>query len=83
MDIDCPRLAGVLGKPIRHSLSPVIHNAGYVAAGLTGCIACSLAALNFAARYSPELKASLDRAEKPNVEWIDYDWRLNSKANQR
>ncbi|MGH3655427.1 MAG: shikimate dehydrogenase [Micromonosporaceae bacterium] len=28
--------AGVFGKPIGHSLSPVIHNAGYVAAGLAG-----------------------------------------------
>lgn len=28
--------AAVLGKPIAHSLSPVIHNAGYAAAGLTG-----------------------------------------------
>ena len=28
------RRAGVLGKPIGHSLSPVIHNAGYAAAGL-------------------------------------------------
>jgi shikimate dehydrogenase len=27
--------AGVLGQPIAHSLSPVIHNAGYAAAGLT------------------------------------------------
>lgn len=27
--------AGVLGKPIGHSLSPVVHNAGYAAAGLT------------------------------------------------
>lgn len=27
--------AAVLGTPIRHSLSPVIHNAGYAAAGLT------------------------------------------------
>jgi shikimate dehydrogenase len=26
----------VLGQPIGHSLSPVIHNAGYVAAGLSG-----------------------------------------------
>jgi shikimate dehydrogenase len=26
----------VLGKPIAHSLSPVIHNAGFAAAGLTG-----------------------------------------------
>lgn len=28
--------AAVLGRPISHSLSPVIHNAGYEAAGLTG-----------------------------------------------
>ncbi|GGM41512.1 shikimate 5-dehydrogenase [Micromonospora sonchi] len=28
--------AAVVGKPIAHSLSPVIHNAGYAAAGLTG-----------------------------------------------
>ena len=28
--------AAVLGKPIGHSLSPVIHNAGYAAAGLSG-----------------------------------------------
>lgn len=28
--------AAVLGKPIAHSLSPVIHSAGYVAAGLSG-----------------------------------------------
>ncbi|MEV4812490.1 shikimate dehydrogenase [Micromonospora avicenniae] len=30
------RRAAVLGKPIGHSLSPLIHNAGYAAAGLTG-----------------------------------------------
>lgn len=29
------RYAGVLGKPVAHSLSPVIHRAGYAAAGLT------------------------------------------------
>lgn len=28
--------AAVLGKPVAHSLSPVIHTAGYAAAGLTG-----------------------------------------------
>ncbi|MCI4065443.1 shikimate dehydrogenase [Micromonospora sp. R77] len=28
--------AAVVGKPIAHSLSPVIHTAGYAAAGLTG-----------------------------------------------
>jgi shikimate dehydrogenase len=30
--------AAVLGKPIAHSLSPVIHNAGYAAAGLSGWV---------------------------------------------
>ncbi|MFD6565983.1 shikimate dehydrogenase [Micromonospora profundi] len=42
----------MLGKPIAHSLSPVIHTAGYVAAGLTGwsytrieCAAAELPAL--------------------------------------
>nr|WP_239679402.1 shikimate dehydrogenase [Natronosporangium hydrolyticum] len=29
------RRAAVLGKPVGHSLSPAIHNAGYAAAGLT------------------------------------------------
>jgi shikimate dehydrogenase len=31
---DPPRRAAVCGKPIGHSLSPVIHSAGYAAAGL-------------------------------------------------
>jgi shikimate dehydrogenase len=31
-----PRWAAVLGKPIAHSLSPVLHNTGFAAAGLTG-----------------------------------------------
>lgn len=30
------RRAAVLGKPVRHSLSPVIHNTGYAAAKLAG-----------------------------------------------
>ena len=30
------RRAAVLGKPVGHSLSPVLHNAGYAAAGLAG-----------------------------------------------
>lgn len=30
------RKAAVLGKPVGHSLSPVLHNAGYAAAGLEG-----------------------------------------------
>lgn len=31
-----PRRAAVLGKPIAHSLSPVLHGAAYAALGLTG-----------------------------------------------
>lgn len=31
-----PRRAAVLGSPVRHSLSPVLHTAGYSAAGLAG-----------------------------------------------
>lgn len=46
------RRAAVCGKPIAHSLSPVIHNAGFAAAGLSGwayssfeCAEADLAAL--------------------------------------
>ena len=46
------RFAAVLGSPIGHSLSPVIHSAGYAAAGLTGwsyraheCVEAGLAGL--------------------------------------
>jgi uncharacterized membrane protein YdjX (TVP38/TMEM64 family) len=39
--------------------------------------------LNFAARYSPQLKAALDAGRKPKVEWLDYDWTLNGKENRR
>lgn len=35
-EVDARDRAAVLGKPIGHSLSPVIHNAGYAAAGLDG-----------------------------------------------
>lgn len=39
--------------------------------------------LNFAARYSPELKKALDAGKEPKIEWLDYDWTLNSKENKR
>ncbi|HEX5540143.1 MAG TPA: shikimate dehydrogenase [Micromonospora sp.] len=53
------RRAAVLGKPIAHSLSPVIHNAGYAAAGLTGwsytAIECAEAELpDLVAGFGPE-----------------------------
>lgn len=34
--MSAPRKAGVLGSPVAHSLSPVLHNAAYAALGLTG-----------------------------------------------
>jgi shikimate dehydrogenase len=53
------RRTAVLGKPIAHSLSPVIHNAGYRGAGLAGwsyeaieCAECELADL--LAGFGPE-----------------------------
>lgn len=33
----------------------------------------------FAARYSPDLKQTLDAGRKPKVEFLDYDWSLNAK----
>ncbi|WP_277068624.1 shikimate dehydrogenase [Saccharomonospora viridis] len=36
MSTVAPRRAGVLGSPVRHSLSPVLHNAAYAALGLDG-----------------------------------------------
>jgi len=51
--------AAVLGKPVAHSLSPVIHNAGYAAAGLHGwhytALECGEAELaDFVRRLGPE-----------------------------
>jgi shikimate dehydrogenase len=48
--------AAVLGKPIAHSLSPVIHNAGYAAAGLIGW---SYTRIECAASELPGLVAGL------------------------
>src|SRR6266540_1946641 len=62
---ECPSVcamasrAAVLGKPVAHSLSPVIHNAGYAAAGLTHwrytAVECAEAELvDLVARLGPE-----------------------------
>jgi shikimate dehydrogenase len=50
------RRAAVCGKPIAHSLSPVIHNAGFAAAGLTGW---SYTAIECAETELPDLVAAL------------------------
>jgi len=39
--------------------------------------------LDFAARYSPELKKMIDGGTKPRIEWLGYDWKLNDKTNRR
>ncbi len=39
--------------------------------------------VDYAARYSPELKRALDAGRKIKVRWLDYDWNLNSKKNTR
>lgn len=38
-------------------------------------------ALKFAARYSEGLKNALEASREPRIEWLDYDWRLNSREN--
>ena len=38
--------------------------------------------LDFAARYSPELKRVIDGGTKPRIEWLNYDWKLNDKTNR-
>ncbi|MEV6344595.1 shikimate dehydrogenase [Actinoplanes sp. NPDC051851] len=53
------RRAAVLGKPIAHSLSPVIHRAGFTASGLTGwsyeAIECAESELpDLVAGFGPE-----------------------------
>jgi shikimate dehydrogenase len=51
-----PHRAAVLGKPVAHSLSPVLHNAGYAAAGLAGW---TYTAIECAEAELPDLVAGL------------------------
>jgi uncharacterized membrane protein YdjX (TVP38/TMEM64 family) len=37
----------------------------------------------FGARYSPELKQALASGSLPPIEWLPYDWKLNSLANKQ
>jgi len=39
--------------------------------------------LQFAARFSPELKQALENDASPRVEWLPYDWKLNSAKNKQ
>ena len=39
--------------------------------------------LQFAARYSPELKQALANDALPRIEWLPYDWKLNSVEIKR
>ncbi len=39
--------------------------------------------LEFAARYSVSLKSTLDKDTKPRIKWLDYDWTLNDRTNNR
>ncbi len=39
--------------------------------------------LDYAARYVPQLESALSSGRKPKIEWLDYDWAINSKANAR
>jgi uncharacterized membrane protein YdjX (TVP38/TMEM64 family) len=39
--------------------------------------------LNFAARYSSELRAALGAGDRPRIEWLDYDWSLNNLERVR
>lgn len=38
--------------------------------------------LQFASQYSPPLRAAMKRGNKPSIDWVPYDWRLNSVANR-
>lgn len=38
--------------------------------------------LDFAAGYSPALRSQLDQGDRPVVNWIDYDWKLNDVKNR-
>lgn len=39
--------------------------------------------LQFAARWSPALRADLEREREVDVRWLDYDWRLNEPGSPK
>ena len=38
--------------------------------------------LDYAGRYAPKVAKALDAGDTPRIEWLDYDWSLNSTANR-
>lgn len=38
--------------------------------------------LKYAAQYAPELRQALEKGKRLTIEWIDYDWSLNSVQNK-
>ncbi len=38
--------------------------------------------LDYAARYVPELKQAIDSGRHPDIQWLEYDWTLNSVENK-
>ncbi|MCZ6494518.1 MAG: DUF547 domain-containing protein, partial [Planctomycetota bacterium] len=39
--------------------------------------------LEYAARYSPQLKDAIDAGRNPRIKWLEYDWKLNSRQNAK
>lgn len=38
--------------------------------------------LKYVAKYDPAVKAALDAGKPPRIDWLDYDWKLNSQENK-
>jgi hypothetical protein len=38
--------------------------------------------LAYVGTHSKEIPAVLDAKKPPRIEWLDYDWRLNSRENK-
>lgn len=39
--------------------------------------------LDFVARYSKALRSAIEQSRKSHIEWLPYDWSLNSSANKQ
>jgi hypothetical protein len=38
--------------------------------------------LEYAARFAPALRQTLDTGRQPSIRWLPFDWRLNSRQNR-